>query len=92
MQLPLIPLAAALACCWLLACRVFHRTAPTQDRGFYANMEHHAAAAALLTITLCRSDAEYLRDHVMRTGFPVEVGSASHCMCLANGKVAISGT
>ena len=71
--------------CMSHACRVFHRTAPPEDKDFYTLMEREAAAAALLTVTLCRSDAEYMREHVMRAAFPVEVGSTACAWESMNG-------
>lgn len=47
------------------------RTAGEGDREFMHSMEADAAAAAVLTTVLSRSDADFMVKHLMRAGGPV---------------------
>lgn len=46
-------------------CRVYHRTASTEDRTFISAMESQAVETSVLTTVLSRSDAQYIREQLL---------------------------
>lgn len=61
-----------------LGCRVYHRSASEEDMDFIAAMEAKAVEHSILTTALSRSDADYIRKHLLLSSSkgqstPVEV-------------------